>query len=140
MGALEDTVRQLWKGAKYTPDIIVALERQGVKATEKKVIDTAAKLGLEGTSVYQRIFNSPDIVEGWWKDFEKREEESAAKMLATSDVNKVREVGNARQIAGCTIADELVEKKTPGDEIAGQLRARGFTDDEIMIIRQEVGF
>ncbi|MCD6522438.1 MAG: hypothetical protein J7K68_01710 [Candidatus Diapherotrites archaeon] len=133
-------VKKMWKGAKYCPDIIVELEKYGIKVSEKTVIDTAKRLGLKGADVYSRIFKHPEIIDKWWKDFEKREEESAMKLLQRKNIKGMEGVGNARHIAGCTIADELNERGVEAQEIINTLLDKGFEAEEIERIRKDVGF
>ncbi|MBN3037073.1 MAG: hypothetical protein JW834_01365 [Candidatus Diapherotrites archaeon] len=141
---IEDAVRELWKSAKNTPDIVVALEQKGIRVSEKKVLDTATALGLKGSDVQKRIMNNPAITEKWWEEFEQREEESEMKLIERINkgqtLHKERGVGWAKHTVGCTVADELSEKKAASEEILAELKRLGFAEDEIVAIKKDVGF
>lgn len=138
--ALETAIRELWQGAETTPDIIVALEQQGLRVSEKRVLDTARDLGMKGSDVHSTIFNNPTLIEEWWKRFEAREEQSALELVKAKSVKGAKAIGRARHVAGCCVADELAEKGAKAGEITVMLKKRGFENSEIERIRKEVGF
>ena len=62
------------------------------------------------------------------------------KLLGKDRIKGVKGVGNARHIVGCTLADEMAERKMEGQGITNALMDRGFEPEEIQKIRKEVGF
>ena len=138
--ALEKTIRELWQGADTTPDIIVSLEAEGIKVTEKRVLDTAVELGMKGSNVHSELYKNPTLIDKWWKAFGVREEKSALELLKLDTVKGTQGIGRARHIAGCCIADELMEKGAKPDEVASALKKKGFEEKELQKIRKDVGF
>ena len=137
--ALEKTILELWSGPDKTPDIIISLEGQGFKVTEKRVLDTALNLELEGSDIQPQLFKDPSLIDGWWREFEAREEKSALELIGADNVKRLKSVGRARHIAGCYLADELNEKGHKPGKITATLKKRGFHNHEIDKIKKEVG-
>jgi len=138
--AVEKTVKDLWRGPDSTPDIIIALERRGIRATEKRVLDAALDLELPGSDVHDELYRNPSLLDKWWEAFEKREEQSAVDIATAKSVKSMPGVGKARHIAGCFIADEMADNGSPAAKTLAALKARGFSGTEVQAIRKEVGF
>ena len=137
---LEKTITELWQGAETTPDIIVSLEIRGIRVTEKRVLDTAVELGMKGSDVHSKLCSDPKLMDTWWSQFGVREEQSALDFLKADNIKGKRGVGKARHIAGCCIADELLEGGAKPTEAIGALQKKGFEKEEIAKIQKEVGF
>jgi hypothetical protein len=138
--AIEKTLKDLWRGPDSTPEIIIALERRGIRATEKRVLDAALELELPGSDVHEELYQNPSLLDKWWEAFAKREEQSAIELVTAKSVRGRDGVGKAKAIAGCFIADELVEKGHSAAKTLAALKAKGFSSAEIQAIRKEVGF
>ena len=138
--ALEKTIKSLWQGAETTPDIIVSLESQGIRVTEKRVLDTAIDLGMENSKVHSRLYDNPTLMDKWWAQFRVREEKSALELLNAKNIKGKTGVGKARHIVGCCVADELLEGGAKPTEAVGVLKKKGFKKEEIDRIQKEVGF